>query len=145
MCDSLPNDGCTRSDLLWYCASEENVHSSPQVDKSNALHERACIIISHNVRRTIRSPESTNKTKALTIVRKCIEGSICDNFRNYFEIMNHNRNTRNQGIALSLPRLKLSILLILAFYPINYFYNYTCFFNLLTFITIFHLCYLFHL
>ena len=74
---------------LTYCGIVHLKKTRTQVDKSNALHERACRIIYNNVRRTIRSPESTNKTKALTIVRKCIEGSICDNFRNYFKIMNH--------------------------------------------------------
>ena len=38
---------------------------------------------------------------------KCIEEDICNNFRNYFEINQHTKSTRNSGTLLKLPNLKL--------------------------------------
>jgi len=93
--------------ILTYCGIVHLKKTRTQVEKLHALHERARRIICNNVTRNLRSPESLNKTKALTIVRKCIEGSVVDNFRNYFETINHDKNTRNQGITLKLPRLRL--------------------------------------
>jgi hypothetical protein len=93
--------------ILTYCGIVHLNKTRTQFERSNALHERARRIISNNAARNLRSPESINKTKALTIVRKCIEGSIVENFGNYFETINHTKNTRNQGITLKLPRLRL--------------------------------------
>ena len=40
-------------------------------------------------------------------VRKCIEGGICNNFRNYFEINQHTKSPRNSGALIKLSNLKL--------------------------------------
>ena len=55
---------------LTYCGIVHLKKTRTEVDKSNALHERACRIISNNVRRTIRSPESTNKIQSSVNVSK---------------------------------------------------------------------------
>ena len=40
-------------------------------------------------------------------VQTCIEGALCNNFRNDFEINQHTKSTRNSGTLLKLPNLKL--------------------------------------
>ena len=45
--------------------------------------------------------------KACETVRKCLEKDICVNFHEYFEINKHGRNTRNSGILMKLPKVKL--------------------------------------
>jgi hypothetical protein len=67
--------------VLTYCGIVHLKKTKNQVEKSNALHERARRIIGHNYTRSMRSPERINRTKALKIVRKCIEGSIIGNLR----------------------------------------------------------------
>ena len=44
--------------------------------------------------------------KALQTVRKCLDGSTCSNFSDYFVVVHH-KNTRNNGLLLKVPRLKL--------------------------------------
>ena len=41
--------------------------------------------------------------------RKCLDGSLCSNFRNYFEVNGHHIRTRNNGLSLRLPKVKLSV------------------------------------
>ena len=52
------------------------------------------------------SPISSNVIHSLTLVRQCINGDVCSNFKNYFEVTNHGRVTRNLGYLLKLPQLK---------------------------------------
>ena len=40
------------------------------------------------------------------LVYKCIKGEICKNFQNYFEVLNHKKNTRGNGITVKLPKVK---------------------------------------
>ena len=42
-----------------------------------------------------------------SLVRKCIYGDVCDNFKEYFAINNHSMRTRNQKHLLKLPKVRL--------------------------------------
>ena len=77
------------------------------INMSNALHERACRIIGSNKSLSIKSPETIIRSRALATERKCIEGDIYNNFRNYFEINQHTKSTSNSGTLLKVPKLKL--------------------------------------
>ena len=41
------------------------------------------------------------------MVRNCLDGNVCSNFMNYFEINAHERSTRNSGYQLKLPKIRL--------------------------------------
>ena len=43
------------------------------------------------------------------IVKKCIEGLMCEEFNNYFILKNHNKCTRNNGYLLTIPKVKLEL------------------------------------
>ena len=41
------------------------------------------------------------------LVRQFLDGDICYNFVTYFNLQNHSRNTRNNGLNAVLPKVKL--------------------------------------
>ena len=52
------------------------------------------------------------KTRACLLVRKCLFGESCENFKQYFQINSHERKTRKTRISnkfLKLPAAKLVI------------------------------------
>ena len=93
--------------ILTYCGILHLNKAQTLINKSNALNEPACRIIGSDKSVSIKSPETIIRSRALVTVRKCIEGEICNNFRNYFEIDQHTKSTRNSGKLLKLPNLKL--------------------------------------
>ena len=88
--------------LLTYCGTLQLNYNNTQRKKLDSLHQRALNIVNSN--ESVTSPLILNKIHALVPVQKCLRGSICTNFKNYFEITNH---TRNSGYLLKLPKLKL--------------------------------------
>ena len=47
------------------------------------------------------------KMQACNVVKRCFDGKLCEQFKNYFEINEHRRNTRNSNKFLKLPKIKL--------------------------------------
>ena len=94
--------------ILTYCATAHLKKSQGQLEKLESLHRRATEIINSNITsKKIKSPSEVIKVKALQTVRKCLDGSTCSNFSDYFQVVNHHKNTRNNGLLLKVPRLKL--------------------------------------
>ena len=94
--------------ILTYCGTAHLPKSQGQLEKLESLHRRATEIINSNVSsKKIKSPSEVIKVKALKTVRKCLDGSTCSNFIDYFQVVNHHKNTRNNGLLLKVPRLKL--------------------------------------
>ena len=94
-------DDCTHFDLLWSSQSRE--------DKLLAFHHRALDIIRSSTKYEcdINLPSIINQIKACQMVRNCLDGNVCSNFMNYFEINAHERSTRNSGYQLKLPKIRL--------------------------------------
>ena len=40
-------------------------------------------------------------------VRQCLGNDICSNFCGYFQVNDHDKDTRNKAILVRLPRVKL--------------------------------------
>ena len=94
--------------ILTYCATAHLKKSQGQLEKLAYLHRRATEIIKSNeTSKKIKSPSDVIKLKALQTVRKCLDGSTCSNFNGYFQVVNHHKNTRNNGLLIKVPRLKL--------------------------------------
>jgi hypothetical protein len=92
--------------ILTYCATSHLKKTKSQLEKLESIHSRATDIISSEIiSRKIKSPSEVIKIKALQSVRKCLDGSTCSNYNNYFQILSN--RTRNNGILLKLPRLRL--------------------------------------
>ena len=47
------------------------------------------------------------KKHAVKTVKKCINGQMCENFINYFEINDHNKANRNHKYLLKVPKIRL--------------------------------------
>ena len=76
-----------------------------------SIENRANTIIngSTNYNQILRVPSTISviKKNACCIVRKCINNTICDNFTKYFELFEHDVNTRNNCKMIRLPKVKL--------------------------------------
>ena len=47
------------------------------------------------------------KQKTCFFVKKCIDGVICDEFRDYYNLMQHNYGTRNKGISIRIQHIRI--------------------------------------
>ena len=43
----------------------------------------------------------------ILLVRKCLNGTVCSNVKDYFMINDHNVRTRNRNILIQIPKVKL--------------------------------------
>jgi hypothetical protein len=67
--------------------------------------------------RTIKSGESAHlkvpdlmnlaKFQTCLLVTQCMDMNTCSNFNNYFERLQHEKNMRNNGFSLKIPKIRL--------------------------------------
>ena len=57
----------------------------------------------------IRDFYSTRIFDAVMAAFNALNGLSCDPFNDYFQIMNHQQNTRNNDYCLRLPKVKLKV------------------------------------
>ena len=43
------------------------------------------------------------------LVKKCLNGEVCEIFDNFFEIRTHEKSTRNNGFLLQVPKVRLQL------------------------------------
>ena len=91
--------------LLTYCGTLQLNYNNTQQKRLDSFHHRALRLI--NCNETVPSPLVLNKIHVLMLVQECLHGDACSNFKDYFEIAKHVKNTRNSGYLLKLPKLKL--------------------------------------
>ena len=92
--------------LLTY-SSVVNLNLTPtNIYLLKNLSRRAEQIINDGER--VNEIENEIKKQSCKFVRKCLDGKVCSNFINYFELQNHEFNTRNNAAAIKLPKVKLS-------------------------------------
>jgi len=93
------------SALKYSCIIQLNL-SRTQKEKLKSLERRASNILDTD---DIPSIQNDFCKHAVKLVRKCMEGNVCENFVNYFEINEHNKNTRNKNILLTVPKIRLEL------------------------------------
>ena len=49
---------------------------------------------------------NANKMRACKLVRMCLNKDICEHFQNYFTLIEHKKETRNNKCTLRLPSIK---------------------------------------
>ena len=83
--------------------------SKAQEDRLLAFHKRALEIITlkSNNGLDIKPPFIINQIRTCQLVRQCIDGNICSNFKNYFEMQTYDKATRNRGYQLKVPKIRL--------------------------------------
>ena len=91
--------------ILVYRSTVKIYFTTTQKNRLKSLERRATVIVGKEVQSVI----NVINREACSLVRKCLEKNVCSNYLNYFTINKHSRNTRNSGILLKLPRVKLEI------------------------------------
>ena len=88
--------------IKYNCITNLNL-TRTQKEKLKSLDTRVSKLIDE---KKVNTFDSLNK-HAVMIVRKCVDGDICENFLNYFELNNHQKVTQNNNYLLKVPKIKL--------------------------------------
>ena len=80
--------------------------STVDLELLESITRRSSDIISDG--KPVKNIHSEILFQCCKLVRQCLDGTVCNNLKNYFEITNHTVNTRNNQISLKLPKVKLS-------------------------------------
>lgn len=77
--------------------------NNSQLSKLKSLENRASKITLCSV------PKLRNEIEmhCCLLVKKCLVGKTCENFHDYFTVKNHGRYTRNNGLKIDQPMVKL--------------------------------------
>ena len=91
--------------LLLYSSLINLMITTTQQKKLLSIEKRANHIIGGRIK--IHGTKGRMKKRACTIVKNCLIGKVCNNFKGYFTINEHSINTRNKNKLLKLPKVKL--------------------------------------
>ena len=75
----------------------------------SSIEKQADIIVIRNHVNKLQTPsiDQLIKMKARVIDCKCLNGQVCKPFKNYFTLNKHSAGTRNQGLLLIVPLVRL--------------------------------------
>ena len=91
--------------LLTYCGNLHIVLTKTQKRKLASLEERYKNLIENTA---VQPIEQRLLLRACIYVKKCLNEKVCDDFKNYFKLIKHQKNTRNNNFILRLPPAKLA-------------------------------------
>ena len=96
--------------VMTYCSLLTIFATNTQINRLRSFDNRARKIICRDAdvpnSITLPSIESIKKRHACMFVRKCISNDTCENFCNYFEVLNHEKQTRNKNCSIRLPPVR---------------------------------------
>ena len=96
--------------VLTYCGSVVLGWSNSRVKQIRKIEQRSRNIIKSkaNPSTDLRIPtiECAIKKKVCRFVFDCLQDNVCDPFKSYFERKEHGQNTRNNNLAVKVPRMK---------------------------------------
>lgn len=92
------------SALRYNCISQLDLNQSQQ-KKLRSLECRANFIL----KRKTTPIKNEIDTHAILLVHKCLNGEVCDSYKDYFKINEHRMNTRNNSALVKVPKVKLEI------------------------------------
>ena len=77
--------------------------------KIEHFHVRASHTIKENSNYSVstKSPLMQNYFLASLLTKQCLLGNTCSNFTGYFEHLQHQKSTRQNGFSIKLPRVRL--------------------------------------
>ena len=80
--------------------------SDIQLGKMESIERRSRSIISSRAGNPVPSIVQSLHKKACKTVRQCVDKCICTNFHQYFQIHEHDFNSRNKGYSVKIPKVK---------------------------------------
>lgn len=89
--------------LMLYCCSLNLDLTSTQQKKLTSIENRASALIGE----TVASIHNKMKIKCCLTVKRCMLNDVCTPLKSYFMINEHGINTRNKGLLLKLPKVRL--------------------------------------
>ena len=95
--------------IVTYCASINICSTDTQKRKLESIKNRGERIINRNCKyvANLTSIHEIQKKHFCMLVFKCLNGKMNEHFHNYFEVLISNSQTRNNGISIRLPRVRL--------------------------------------
>ena len=100
----------TISPLLTYCCLTKLSLTQTQKNFLQSIENRASrLIYGMNNDKKVIPINHQRYTKACLIVRKCLNNNLCSPMKNYFQVNDHTKNTRNQNSLIKLPKLRLEL------------------------------------
>ena len=96
------------SHIFSYCSILSLNYTKTQLEKLKSLEDRATAIIYQNsADKSVKSIWNVNKLKCCKLVRKCMDKTVCENFHEYFQLIEHESKTRNNQALLRIPKCRL--------------------------------------
>ena len=93
---------------LTYCPLITSFISETSNKHLKRLEKRASDIISR-VNPALPDVATIKRKRCCVYVHKCLKGDVCANFKGYFKPLLSNINTRNNGLLVRLPKMKLEV------------------------------------
>jgi hypothetical protein len=95
--------------LLTYSSIVTFNLNATQTARVENLQDRATRTIKSGESAHLKVPDLMNLAKFQTclLVKQCMDMNTCSNFNNYFERLQHEKNTRNNGFSLKIQKIRL--------------------------------------
>ena len=93
--------------ILTYNGTIKLFFTKTQLEKLGSIERRERKYWIGNKHTPMLALDKIMKRKACMTVRKCLGNDICSNFCGYFQVNDHDKDTRNKAILARLPRVKL--------------------------------------
>ena len=94
---------CGQITLGWSETRRCQIRNLEQRSHRIILQNSKCL----NCELRLSSTENFLKKKACLFVFDCLKGNVCSPFKDYFNLLIHDFNTRNSGTTIALPKVKL--------------------------------------
>ena len=94
--------------IMTYTGMLKMHFSGTQLGKMESIERRVRNMTSSSEKLVPSIVKRLHK-QACKTVRQCLDKQICTNFHEYFRLNEHNRNTRNMGFLVNIPKVKLEI------------------------------------
>ena len=95
--------------IFLYCCIINLQLTATQRRSLEKIEERSSRIIFLNGEKRVPSIYSERSRRACLVVRKCTDNVVCSPMKNYFKLNEHAVRTRNQGILVRIPKIKLEL------------------------------------
>ena len=92
-----------------YCGILQVKLTNTQISRLSSFHSRSPKIVYGGKtadKKGLMSVINANKLRDCKLVRKYLDKDICGHFQNYFSLIEHDKETRNNNCTLRLPNIK---------------------------------------
>jgi hypothetical protein len=93
--------------ILTYSSTIKTIFTDSQLAKFTSFERRACKVIGT---KSIPNTKKLVQSQICFMVEKCLQKNFeHDTLDNYFQMVSHEKETKNKSISIKLPRIKLEL------------------------------------